>query len=200
MSLVSPINPYNSPIDFRLPLAPDPSSTPPELMPSFTVLYNAMQQTVQAFNTASGVGSRLPEQWPELANQPASTLLTGNLSRVYLNTFIDIAFGQFVCFAPGPSGTVIAVLADASNPSLPADGFCNVSGGVAAGTSGEFIHNTGALAFGNLTPGTRYYLSDVQPGAITATPPTTAGHISQYLGIALDTVNIAVNIRSPTTL
>ena len=42
-----------------------------------------------------------------------------------------------------------------------------------------------------LTVGSRYYLSSTIPGGVTATPPSTAGNVVQYLGMATTATSIA---------
>ena len=51
-----------------------------------------------------------------------------------------------------------------------------------------------------LTPGARYYLSDTLPGSVTATPVTAAGHIHQYLGVAVSATEINFEVSEPITM
>jgi hypothetical protein len=52
----------------------------------------------------------------------------------------------------------------------------------------------------SLTPGVAYYLSGSTAGAATATAPSTAGHISQEIGIAVSATAIAFEQQQPITL
>lgn len=57
--------------------------------------------------------------------------------------------------------------------------------------------NTG---LSGLTIGSDYYLDDGTPGAVTATEPTTTGHLSQYLGRALSATEIVFDPGEPIIL
>lgn len=76
------------------------------------------------------------------------------------------------------SGAGIVNKADASLVAkTPAIGFVSALSGLVQ-TEGEMD------GFSGLVPNTLYYLSPVTPGAITATAPTTLGHVVQALGLA----------------
>lgn len=95
-------------------------------------------------------------------------------------------------------GTARVRKADATAPDKEAVGFVNaaVSGGAAATVffEGSISGKSG------LTPGARQYLSDSTPGAITPTPPTTAGHVVQFIGIAINTTSVSLEVGEPITL
>lgn len=94
-------------------------------------------------------------------------------------------------------GTRKARKADASN-GRRAHGF------VLAGTTSPnnaTVYLSGDLTgLTSLTPGVAYYLSGATAGAATATAPSTAGHISQEIGIAVSTTAIAFEQQQPITL
>lgn len=52
----------------------------------------------------------------------------------------------------------------------------------------------------SLTPGVAYYLSGSAAGAATSTAPSTAGYISQEIGIAVSATSIAFEQQMPITL
>jgi len=95
------------------------------------------------------------------------------------------------------SGTRKVRKADASNGrrahgfvldavTSPADATVYLSGDITGLTS--------------LTPGVSYYLSGSSAGAVTSTAPTTSGHISQEIGIAVSATSIAFEQQQPITL
>lgn len=53
--------------------------------------------------------------------------------------------------------------------------------------------------FSGLTPGSRYYL-DTTPGAITLTPPSTAGNVVQCVGKALSATELWFAPEPPITV
>ena len=87
----------------------------------------------------------------------------------------------------------------------------DASGGNAKKAHGYVLANVTAPAlasiyFGNLnnqksglTLGATYYLS-ATPGAITTTSPSTAGHISQQIGVARSATSIWVEIQPTLTI
>ena len=103
----------------------------------------------------------------------------------------NLAAGDFVYV----TGTGTVMKADATALAKAAVGYVN-----AAVTSGQpatvFFDDTNSNQTG-LTAGTKYFLSDTVPGKVSATPPTTAGRIVQYLGIATSTTDIHVSIQQP---
>ncbi len=51
----------------------------------------------------------------------------------------------------------------------------------------------------SLTPGARYYL-DATAGAATATPLSTSGNVSQFIGVAISATEISFDADEPITL
>lgn len=95
------------------------------------------------------------------------------------------------------SGTRKARKADASN-GRRAHGFVldavTSPANATVNLSGDITGLTG------LTPGVAYYLSGSSAGAVTSTAPTTSGHISQEIGIAVSATAIAFEQQPPITL
>ena len=95
------------------------------------------------------------------------------------------------------SGTRKARKADASN-GRRAHGFVLDSvtspANATVNLSGDITGLTG------LTPGVAYYLSGSSAGDVTSTAPTTSGHISQEIGIAVSDTAIAFEQQPPITL
>jgi hypothetical protein len=55
---------------------------------------------------------------------------------------------------------------------------------VASGAMGSAYFEGEASGLTGLTPGSSLFLSPGVPGGVTSTPPTTAGHSLQYVGVA----------------
>lgn len=79
--------------------------------------------------------------------------------------------------------------ADGSAAGKPADGFVLASVS-SSGTATVYPIGTLNNHRSGMTPGARQYLSDTTPGAITATVPTTAGHVVQEIGVASSATEI----------
>lgn len=71
---------------------------------------------------------------------------------------------------------------------------------IQAGLSGN-VQTAGYLTLSwSLTQGARYYASNVTPGAITDTAPTSAGAIVQEVGVAASTATLEIEIGPEITL
>jgi hypothetical protein len=121
---------------------------------------------------AGGADGRLDVSWMPVGIAPEVTVCdaTENLSA-----------GDFVnLFLSG--GVIKCRKADATTNGKPAHGF--VLGSVTSGTSATVyrISNTNTSLTG-LTIGADYYLHTTA-GGVTATPPSAAGNVVQYLGRA----------------
>jgi len=108
---------------------------------------------------------------------------------VYVTVFAgeDLDSGDFVNISSG-----LAMKATASG-GLPAQGFTREA--VLLGAAVKVRASIYLNGFTALTVGTDYYLSDIVPGRVTATPPT-AGFV-QHLGVASDVDTLAVVISDP---
>lgn len=80
------------------------------------------------------------------------------------------------------AGTAKVRKADASAAGKEAHGY--VLGAATAGQSVTVYWDETNSAVSGLTAGVRYYLSATNPGQATATPPSAAGNVLQYLGTA----------------
>lgn len=181
---------YNSPLNFFLGRDP-PADLPPEVQAAVTELYNAVQQVIQALVNNCGIGPQSLSVWPQLVGSP-STLLAGNLRRFYVTASEDILDGSVVNLFTN-AGVINARNANSTNATRPADGFCTTGGGIAAGSIGEVQLGAGLATVSGLTPGQRYWLAPTN-GQVQAAPDTTAGHIEQVIGVAIDAANLWVNL------
>ena len=109
--------------------------------------------------------------------------------------FEALAAGDFINLY-NDAGTIKLRKTDANGK--PADGFVLTAIGAGASGVAKFEGVNSQLA--GLTPGTTYYLSNVTPGGVTNTPPTTAGHLVQKLGIALSATEILFEPHPPIKL
>jgi hypothetical protein len=110
----------------------------------------------------------------------SENLSAGNLVNIYDN-----------------SGTATARKADGTSEGKETVGF------VLAGTTSPAaasVYLTGTITgLSSLTPGARYYMDDTA-GAVTDTPLTASGNVSQYIGTAISATEIAFDPDEPITL
>lgn len=95
------------------------------------------------------------------------------------------------------SGTRKARKADASN-GRRAHGF--VLDAVTSPANATVYLSGDITGLTSLTPGAAYYLSGATAGASTSTAPSTAGYLSQEIGIAVSATSIAFQPQQPITL
>lgn len=114
----------------------------------------------------------VPNLWPAGA-APRISLVSGESvsAGVFVNIYVD-------------SGVVKIRPADSTDGTKPAHGYCTVA--VSEGNPGSVLLSHGVIltnTAGLLTPGANQYLG--ADGFTTETAPVTAGHLRQYLGIAI---------------
>lgn len=95
------------------------------------------------------------------------------------------------------AGTRKARKADASN-GRRAHGF--VLTGTTSPNNATVYFSGDITGLTSLTPGNPMYLSGTTAGAATATAPSTAGQISQEIGIAISATAITFEAQQPITL
>lgn len=111
--------------------------------------------------------------------EASEDLAAGDLVNLYLDT------------------TLKARKADASGGmSKQADGY--VIAAVSTGQTATVYFDGTITGLAALTIGAKYYLS-ATPGAVTATIPTTAGHIAQYVGKAMSATELTFEPAEPIT-
>lgn len=180
---------YNAPTDFRISQNP-PDEIPEAYRAAFTQIYSAIQQLILTLVTNCGIGPRDVSQWLQLSGN-VTTLLAGNLNRLYVPVSENIVYGAALNLYAGGGG-LTARLANATNATKPAHGFCSTPGGIAIGTTGEMQLHVGTVQIAGLTPGLSYYLSTTD-GLITNSPPVAAGNIEEYVGVAVSSTVLAFN-------
>lgn len=94
------------------------------------------------------------------------------------------------------SGTLKARKADASGGvAKQCDGF--VTDAVSSGQNATVYFDGTITGLTSLTIGTKYYLSGLVAGGVTATIPTTASHIAQSVGKASSATELVFEIGEP---
>ena len=96
------------------------------------------------------------------------------------------------------SGTEKARKADATAEGKEAVGFVKAAT-ASAGTAAVYFEGR-ITGLTGLTPGARMYLSAATAGAATATSPSSAGNVSQFVGIAVSTTEIDFEGSNPITV
>ena len=99
----------------------------------------------------------------------------------------NLTAGQFVNLYDN-SGVITARKADATTNTKMAHGFVLASTTSPADTT-VYLESSQNSAVTGLTVGADYYLHTT-PGAVTTTPPSSAGNIVQYIGRATSATNL----------
>lgn len=99
-------------------------------------------------------------------------------------------------YTTGTPSNVSCRKADASQPNAgrAAHGYV-----LTDGVNGEVVavYLSGITKTTGVSPGQTIYLSATTPGALTNTAPTTSGYTLQAIGIALNDIDVMVNIERP---
>lgn len=106
----------------------------------------------------------------------------------------DIPAGAVVNFY-SVAGTITARKASALDGTKPGMGFSESN--QTNGSVGSFRASGFCESMSGLVPGNYYYLSDSSPGNVTATAPTTAGHLVQGIGLALTSTTMVFRPAAP---
>lgn len=183
---------YVGPVDFRIPSSA-PSNLDISTRLALEEVYQSLQIMARTMINYSGIGPQVPMAWESFAGK-TSTILSANLRRFYARAAEDISLYQIISVYDD-AGELKIRLADASDNTRVAVGYCNTASGILTGNVGEVILNSGVPLFAGLTIGTHYWLSTT-PGAISTTPATAAGNVEQYLGVALSTTELNFTANS----
>lgn len=96
------------------------------------------------------------------------------------------------------SGSPRVRKADASTSGKEAHGFVLAS--VSSGADATVYFEGQNTQVTSRTPGARQYLSAATPGAATETPPSSAGNVVQFLGVAVSATSITTEIEDGVIL
>lgn len=172
MAIQKPIV-FRAPWDFQLPQRPTHLENFTEVEQEMARLYNCLQQMQLALAIVSNSVEVIFSE----------TVLFGAMVNLYSNAGVLNARNANA----GTGGTSGAV--------QPCDGFCNTITGVTSGNTG-FVQLGGNIIFGlTLTVGSHYWLKATD-GQVRNSPDTGAGHIEQYVGVAVASDKLSFS-RSP---
>lgn len=179
---------YSSPVNFLLAQSPPSGIQDPVAQAAIAQIYVSMQQVFNTFISNCGIGPQLQQNWSQLAGT-VGTLLRDNMNRYYAVALESIGYGSLISIMA--AGEVRN--ANATDQTRWADGFCNVPGGVTSGQYAEVILKGGVCPVTGGVAGTRYWLSTANGGMANA-PAIGAGNLEQYIGIALTSGAVLVDI------
>lgn len=171
---------YNSPVDFRITRTPAPGIKDPVVQQTLNDVYDFAYMVIYTFILYCGIGTIDPSLWSTIL--PTQTLWQGNLNKLYVIASVNISIGHYVTLFNN-AGVLNVKLASGVPGVFQADGY--VTSAVVAGDVAEVILSSGlnTVVGSGLTIGQRYWLSNA--GNVRTTPDVAAGHLEQYLGIAL---------------
>lgn len=153
---------------------------------------------VQGLTTSSGVGDagKIPQL--DASGRLDNSLMPSGIGAdtEVMASSENLAAGDLVNVW-NDAGTRKARRADASN-GRRVHGF--VLAGVTSPANATVYFSGDITGLTSLTPGNPMYLSGSTPGASTATAPSTAGQISQEIGVAISATAISFRPVQPITL
>lgn len=182
---------YTLPVNLRIAqnTPPLPQATP-DVKNAFDEVYLGLNNLALSFVTLAGAAPRRISLWSSLAGR-AQSILASNMNRLYIQASETIAYGDIISLT-NVAGDLRCRLANATNNSRPADGFCSTGAGITIGAVGEVILAHGILPASGLTPAQRYFLSTTN-GIMSTVPAVAAGNIEQYLGVAISATELYFN-------
>ena len=162
---------YTSPVNYGISQTPPGGIIDPVAAVAISQLYKAVLALIQ-------------EQTPYATG--------GNVRAVIASS--AIAYGEPVNLYSN-SGVLNAQPASSTPTVAPCHGFCTSLTGIASGSTGLVVRGALILSgLSGLTLGSNYWLAGA--GAIATVADTAAGHIEQYLGVALSATELFVNASS----
>lgn len=175
-------------IQTGLPALPE-DNIPADLYDNFLQLHRAIQNLLRGVSRYCGIDAPSPDIWSQITYQ--ETLLSGNLTRMYVPASVAITRGQVVNLFNN-AGVLNARLAAATSFTTMAHGVANNN--AAPGEIVELNWLRGTLdSIAGMTTGTVYFLSTVA-GAVQNTAPAAVGNIQQPVGLALGTNTMLLDI------
>lgn len=178
----------NSVIQLGLPALPE-DNIPPNLYDNFMQLHRAIQNLARGVSRYCGVDAPQPDIWSEIGF--AETMLSGNLTRLYIPASVAINRGEVVNLHDN-AGVLSARLAVATSAATMAHGVANSI--AAPGDMVEINWLRGLLnSIGGMTTGTLYWLGTA-PGSIQNVAPVAAGQIQQPIGLAFGPTTLSMDI------
>jgi hypothetical protein len=163
----------------------------------FITLVNGIQTEVVPATTSAGSATAGQIIALNAAGQLDSTMLPAGtgLDTTSAITSAAISAGQMVNLYSN-AGVLTARPADSTTTGSEANAYSLAA--VGSGATGTFYLAGNVTGMSGLTLGTTYFLSTV--GAVTTTPPSTAGNIVQIVGKALSATSLAFAPQHYTVL
>lgn len=178
----------DSKIILGLPNLPN-DELPKSLYDDFKTIYNALNNLLAGVSNFAGVDAPPPDEWSQSgANR---TILTGNLTRLYVPASVALVAGQIINLFDN-AGVINARLASAAAAGTMAHGIVTDSvapGGIA---SIQWLRAY-VSSIGGMTRGTMYWLSPT-PGAVQNVAPVAVGTIAQPVGLAIAPTEMIMDI------
>jgi len=166
------------------------NSLEPRIYQSFVAVHLAIANLVQQVSELTGIDEYPPDLWPQLT--PATTLTTGNATRMYLPAGVNLTAGQMVNLYNN-AGVLSVRLAQGNAAGTMAHGIVNASC-LAGETASINYLRTYTDLIGGLAIGVLYYLDPAVAGGITNVRPAAAGNIIQPVGVGLSATTLALDI------
>lgn len=184
--------PVNSVMKLTIP-ADLSSGVDPRVRGYIEELRNAIMQLQSYIEQYAGFTQKISGDWASL--RAVDTLLEHQLNRYYLMAGEAIAEGAMISIYDSGSGVLKFRNANATGNTKPAHGICSTTGGITSGAYGESIlQRCLCSSISGLTIGTRYFLSTTN-GLIVGAEPAGAGNIGQYIGYALSSSILLMDIN-----
>jgi len=164
----------------------------------YIALVTGRHTEVEATATSAGAGDAGKIPALDGAGRLDSTMMPVGLGAdtASIEASENLAAGDFVNLHDSSGAKVRK--ADASDAAKLAHGF--VLAAVTSGQNATVYFEGRNTEVSGLTPGARQYLSAATAGAITATPPSTATNIVQYVGVAVSATSVDFEPGEPVTL
>lgn len=183
--------PTNSVINLNVPAVAPDGFEDPQVKAAVELFLNGMNNLLREMERYGGFTQKDITLWSSLL--PTDTLLRHQTGRLYVTASEAISLGDFVNLHNN-AGVLNARKANGASGAVKATrGFCSTVGGIALGARGEVILSQGLLTISGVNPGDNVFLS-ATPGQGTLTALTGAGQLEQYLGTAVATNLVYVDI------
>lgn len=178
----------DSKIILGLPNLPN-DELPRSLYDDFKIIYNALNNLLAGVSAYAGIDPFPENEWSQ--SGPNRTILTGNLTRLYVPAAVPLVAGQIVNLYDN-AGVFSARLASAAAASTMAHGIVTDSVGAGAIAPIQWLRSY-VNSIGGMTTGTLYWLSPT-PGAVQNLAPVAVGTIAQPIGLAFSPTEMLMDI------
>lgn len=185
------VTPTNSVINLNVPAVAPDGFDDPQVKGAVEMFLAGFNNLLREMERYGGFTQKDITLWSSLL--PSDTLLRHQVGRLYVTASEAIGFGDFVNLHNTAGVLNVRKANGASGAVKKARGFCTTVGGIAIGAKGEVILSQGLLVISGVNPGDDVYLS-ATPGQATLVALTGAGQLEQYLGTAVATNLVYIDI------